>query len=115
MEDILVPFGFFAMIVLIVIFISRYRHNESIELIRKGISPLIQMPVIISGGALAWGLIFIFLGIALFISYFILGEIEVLVSALIVASPGAALLVYYKITAPDRERIIRRYEERVSK
>jgi len=108
---LLVPYGFFAAIVVPVIFLSRYRHNERMELIRQGINPINQMPGVTGRGPLAWGLIFTFVGIALFISYFILGDKEVLVGAAIVASPGIAMLVYYKVTTPERERMMRRYEE----
>ena len=108
---ILVPLGLFVAIAVPVIFLARYRHNERMELIRQGINPINQMPAVTGRGPLAWGLLFTFIGIALFISYFILGEKEVLVAGIIVASPGIAMLVYYKVTAPERERMMRRYEE----
>ena len=107
--EILVPLAFFAAIAVPIIFLARYRHNERMELIRQGINP--QMPGVTGRGALAWGLLFTFVGIALFLSYFIAGEKGLLIASIIVASPGIAMLVYYKVTAPERERMMRRYEE----
>ena len=108
---LLIPFGLFAAIAVPVIFLARYRHNERVELIRQGINPLNQMQGVAGRGSLALGLVFTFLGIALLISYFILGDEDVLIGGIIVTSPGIALLLYYKITAPERERIRRQLEE----
>jgi len=111
MEDILVPLGLFAAIAVPVIFLARYRHHERTELIRQGINPL---PGVTGRGTLLWGLIFTFVGIALVISYFIAGEKGLLIAGIIVTSPGIAMLVYYKVTAPERKRMMRIYEEQAA-
>ncbi len=108
MTSILVPLGLFAAIVVPVILLARYRHNERMEIIRQGINPL---PNVTGRRTLLWGLILTFVGIALVISYFIEGDKDLIIAGLIAASTGISLLIYYKVTASERERMMRRYEE----
>jgi len=105
---IVVPLGFFAAIAVPVIFLARYRHNERVEMLRQGINPSSAVP---GRGALFWGLVFTFVGAALVIVS-LMPEEDFWVGGAVSLSLGAAMLVYYKVTASERERMMRRYEER---
>jgi len=105
---IVVPLGLFAAIAVPVILLARYRHNERMEMLRQGMNP---PPAVPGRGALFWGLVFTFVGTALAAVSF-MPEEDFWVGAAVSLSLGAAMLVYYKITAPERERMTRGHEER---
>lgn len=104
---ILVPIVFFAAVGIPIYEHIRSRHRERMALIEKGIvsedvkylyssSALKSNPY----GALKWGLIFVFVGIGLFIAQIfsaLMDVEEVIYFALISIGAGAALLVFYRI------------------
>ena len=111
MEDILVPLGLFGMVTAVIIFIASRRHGERMELIKKGISPITFNPPRRGNWTLLFGLIFVSIGLSLLISLLIgYTDDESLVGALICLLGGGSLLLYWKLTAGDRERAIRAYE-----
>jgi hypothetical protein len=102
LAGVLVPLGFFAMVTLIVVFIVRYRNQERMEIIKNGMVPF---PAIPGKGPLMWGLLLTFVGVAFSVAVMTLGiEKEALMAGAIACSMGIALLLYYKLTIPDREK-----------
>ena len=102
MEAILVPLGFFAMITAIVLVVGHYRHRERIEMIKSGQVPLPTAP---GRGALMWGLVLTLVGLGYGLAVLALGmNAHSLLGAAIAVPIGVALLVYYRYTAPDRQR-----------
>ena len=118
MESVLVPLIVFASITAIVIFIASRRHNERLEMIKRGINPIRLVPPKTGGKTLLFGLICIAIGLALFISVLATGfdrhEHDTLSISLMFLLGGASLLVYWKLTAGDRERAIRAYERQLA-
>jgi len=107
--DILIPLGFFAMITVIVVMIARYRNRERMALIKQGMNPL---PVVPGKGSLMWGLLLTFTGVG-FAAAVVLVDMDaeaIVVSALAVPA-GLALLLFYKLTLPDREKMEELYRE----
>lgn len=119
MDRILVPLIVFTAIVLPIIFISRYRHSERMELIRQGINPASSIPAVpaVPGRkSLLWGLVLLFLGVGLLVYSAMIPEHEdsdKLKAGIICLSIGLALLIYWKVTAPDRQRLTKIYEEKL--
>lgn len=114
LEDILIPIGFFVAIVLPIIFITRYRHNERMELIRQGIHPASPVPAVPGRKSLPWGLVLLFLGVGL-IAYSLIFQrySDFFKGGIICLSIGLALLIYWKVTAPERQRLTKIYEEKL--
>ncbi len=110
---ILVPLGLFGMITAIVIFIASRRHKERIELIKRGINPVQLNPHLKGNSALLLGLICIAFGLALLISVIVdlkNFDQDMLTGGLISLLCGVSLIVYWKLTAGDRERAFQSYE-----
>lgn len=112
--EILVPLGMLLFAAVIVYIVVSTRHKERMELIHRGINP--NRPETPSTGtkSLLWGMIFAALGLAGVISFIILGRIEepaMLFFAMAGLVTGAALLLYHKLTAPQRERAMKLYEK----
>ena len=114
LKGILIPIAVFTAIVLPIIFIARYRHNERMQLLRQGINPAITLPEIPGKKSLLGGLVLIFLGSALLIySLVVHKQSDILKFSIVFLSIGAALLVYWKVTAPERQRLTKLYEEKL--
>ena len=105
MQNILVPLGVFAMIVLI-IWISyklRVRNREMINkermaLIEKGVYDFPrEKPRINLHKYLLWGFILIGFGIALIIGSFIESDEDMIIGGLVFLFPGLGILLFYKI------------------
>ena len=97
-----VPLGFFAAVTLIVVYIARYRNRERMEIIKTGMTPY---PAVPGKASLLWGLLLTFVGCAFTIAVLIIGlDKEAHMAGALSVSTGIALLLYYKITIPDREK-----------
>lgn len=119
MEDVLIPLGVFAAIVLIVYFVVSHRHSEKMELISQGIRPFaIPAPSSLIGSkSLCWALILLALGVSGVIIFIINGnmeDIEALCFIVTVFLLGGALLLYHKLTSRQREWGMRLYEKKVN-
>ena len=118
MTEVLVPLTVFASITAIVIFIASRRHNERMEMIKRGINPVRLAPPKTGGKTLLFGLICIAVGLALLISVLSTGfartDHDTLSIALMFLLGGVSLLVYWKLTAGDRERALRAYERHLA-
>jgi hypothetical protein len=104
---ILATFGSATAIVWIV---AMRRHRERIELIRQGINPDSRVEPIPSPGskALLWGLVSMAFGISGVIYFIVVGEVEkdgALFFSIFGLVVGVAMLLYYRMQAPERERI----------
>ena len=121
MEGNLVPLAFFGSIVAIVIFITLRRSRERIEMIQKGMDPYkyIDMPKMkTSNRTLFLGILAVAIGLALFIgSIFIQRNFDrdMMTGALFFLFGGGAMLLYWKLTAKDRERTRRLQEEHIAR
>ncbi len=113
LERILVPLIVFTAIVLPIILIARYRHNERMELIRQGIHPASLIPSVPGKKSLPWGLLLSFLGIGLLVYSIMIPEPSGLPGGIICLSIGLPLLIYWKVTKPERERLTKIYEEKL--
>ncbi len=117
----LVPFAFFGSIVAIVIFIASRRNRERIEMIRKGMDPYkyIAMPKIKTGNrTLFWGILAVAIGLALVTgSVFIQKNFDrdMMTFAILFMFGGGAMLLYWKLTAKDREHARRLQEEHLAR
>ena len=120
---LLVPFAFIGSIAAINIFNASCRHRERIEMIHRGMDPdkyipMPQMPQIkTSDRKLFWGIFFFAIGLAFVISsIFIQRNIDrdMMTVALLFLFGGGAMLLYWKLTAKDREHARRLQEEYVS-
>jgi len=119
MEEVLVPLGVFAAIVLIVYFVVSHRHSEKMEFISQGIRPFaIPAPSSLIGSkSLCCGLIFLALGVSgviLFIINWNMDDIEALCFIITVFLLGGALLLYHRLTEGTREWGRRLYEKKVN-
>ena len=114
LEDILLPTFAFVAIILPIILIARYRHSERMELIRQGIHPVSPVPAVPGRKSLLWGLLFLFLGVGLIVLGLILHKYyDFFTAGIICLSIGVALLIYWKVTTPDRQRLTKIYEEKL--
>ena len=114
MKD-LVPFMLFAAITAIIIYTSSNRHKERLELIRRGMSPV--SPPGSGGFALFLGLGGSAVGLALIVSAVLISrsmDRDMLTGGIIVLFSGAAFLLYWKLTAGDREKAFRAYERAIT-
>ncbi|MFA6472120.1 MAG: DUF6249 domain-containing protein [Candidatus Latescibacterota bacterium] len=98
--------------VVVIIVLARYWHMRKMEMIRRGTNHTIYTPVYPGAKSLLWGLLLSFLGIAALISTYFHSDTDFLNFGLLILGAGLALLVYWKLTAPERERMRRLIEER---
>lgn len=118
MEDFLGPMipivailSTFGIPAIIIIVLAKLRHDQRMELIRQGINPDGGMPAYPGQKSLFWGLLFAGIGIAFIVGGFSF-EDHLRMPGIFFLSVGIAALVYWKLTAPDRERQRQLYEER---
>jgi len=100
---------------IVIIALARLRHEQRIEMIRKGINPIVSTPSYPGKKTLLRGLILTALGIGALISTLINSNTILMRFGFFFLGAGVALLVYWKVTAADREREHLLYEEYFSK
>ena len=118
MEEVLVPLGLFASVVLVVYLTSSHRQRERLELASLGIDPAtVPAPTSLMGSlALCWGLVLIALAAAAIIYYTIAGEMEdihILFAIIAAFFCGVALIVYHLLTGSLRRWGMQLYEKKV--
>lgn len=96
---------------LVIIILAVLWHRQRIEMIRSGINPNTQSINYPGKKSLLWGLLLTMGGIAFIIYGFTGSDHDISGFGLFLAGAGIALLVYWKMTEPDRERARRLYEE----
>ncbi|MBT4510683.1 MAG: hypothetical protein HOC20_00545 [Chloroflexi bacterium] len=114
MVAILVPLGTFAMVVLIVYFGVHRKHLENVELIKRGINPEKYQIKLPGKLGLPWGVVFLALGLGSLIAMIIAGDLhdaDELGLALAGIIGGIGLIIYWRLTADDRERALKIKEE----
>lgn len=97
----------------IIVTLAQLRHNEKMELIRQGIRPEEDVPRYPGRKSLLWGMLLAGLGFAAVISALWRPDTDLIRFGFLFIGAGVALLVYWKVTAPEREREIRLIEERL--
>jgi hypothetical protein len=100
---------------LVIIMISKLRHEQQMEMIKKGINPNLSMQNYPGQRNLLRGLILTALGLGAVISTIINSNTTLMHFGIIFLAAGIAFLVYWKVTAADRERERNLYEEYISK
>ncbi|MEA2064616.1 MAG: DUF6249 domain-containing protein [Gemmatimonadota bacterium] len=107
----------------IIIYIIYSRHQQRMELIRTGnisslTKPDVQSPPHPGRQALLWGLVFVGLGLAGLITYVVAPPLpydrEVIFFPLAGIVMGGAMLLYYRLLAPLREKAARAYETQLA-
>lgn len=103
--------GVFFLPALVVVIIVILRHKQRMEMIRRGLDPDSNLPRYPGQGWLFKGVLLTGLGIALTLCWlFQMQDDGLRLIAFCCLGAGIALLVYWKLTAPDREQQKRYYE-----
>lgn len=104
----------------VIIVLAKLWHERRMEMIRQGINPSMRTainnaPAYPGEKSLLWGLIMAFLGVAAIISTSINShsDPDFMNLGLLSLGAGLALLVYWKLTAPERERARRLFEDKL--
>jgi hypothetical protein len=100
---------------LVIIMISKLRHEQQMEMIKKGINPNLSMQNYSGKRNLLRGLLFTAIGMGAIISTFINPNHTLMVFGFLFLGAGIAFLIYWKVTAADRERERQLYEEYFAK
>jgi hypothetical protein len=108
---ILSTFGIPAVIIII---IAILRHRQRMELVKQGINPDAGLPPYPKQTGLFVGLLLLGLGIAMMALVITGSESHFMTPGLLLIGAGIAFLVYWKLTASDRERVKRLFEERLA-
>ena len=115
---VLVPLALFAMIVLIVYFGLTKRHALNVELIKRGINPAkydIKLPGRLG---LPVGVILLAIGLGAVVSILVTGEMsdpDAFWFFLACLFGGIGMIIYWKMTASDRERALKIKEDLILK
>ena len=96
----------------VIIVFAILRHRQRMELVRQGINPDTGIPPYPGQRALLFGMLLSLIGLAIIINGIWNGNSDSLRWGLPITGAGIAILLYWKLTAPDRERIKRLFEER---
>ncbi len=97
----------------IIVTLAKLRHNEKMEMIRQGMYPEQELPKYPGRKSLLWGILLLGLGLASVASSAWRHDTDLIHFGLLAIGAGAALLVYWKVTTPEREREIRLIEEKI--
>ncbi len=111
LTGILVSLGSFALVVLIVYFVTSYRYRERMEMLKMGLSPPPRVGSVLGTRSLWLGLVIGGIGSALLLHQFFGYDKERLLQGVVCLFIGAGMVVYYKMTAPQREQQRRLQEE----
>ena len=109
----------FTTIATVIIVVAMYRHKEHMNMIQKDKYPYVRIPQVSYGSmTLLFGLIVIGVGLALMISsvfvmrYF---DRDLMIASLILLFSGGATMLYWKLTANDREFARRIHQEHLTR
>ena len=115
MGEVLIPITLFGCITGIIVFIAARRHKERLELIKQGKFPDMHAPTPQKTGSksLFLGLFAFGAGIALLLSAVLVqnSDRDLITTSLVLLFCGGALLLYWRLTAKDREYARRINEE----
>ena len=109
----------FATVGAVIIVIAMYRHKERMELIQSGKYPYTKIPQVRYGSTtLLFGLIVIGVGTAMLISSVLVMrnfDRDLMMASLILLFGGGATMLYWKLTAKDREFARHIHQEHLSR
>ena len=109
----------FASLVAVIVYITFSRHKERMEMIQSGKYPYTKIPQMRYGSTtLLFGLIVIGVGLALLISSVLVMrhfDRDLMMASLILLFGGGATLLYWKLTAKDREFARRIHQEHLTR
>ena len=109
----------FAAIAAVIIVVAMYRHKERMKMIQNGKYPYTRIPQARYGSTtLLFGLIVIGVGLALLISSVLIMrhfDRGLMMASLILLFGGGATLLYWKLTAKDREFARRIHQEHLTR
>jgi len=106
MKD-LVPIMLFLSIAGVIGYVAYIRHRERMELIKKGKNPFALVPSVPKTGtkSLFWGLFAVGIGLALILSAVAFQDTDrdMMTTGVVFIFGGATFLLYWRMTAKDRE------------
>ena len=115
----LVPLVLFGCVTGIIIFIASRRHRERIELIKKDKFSYLHTPAPPKTGSksLFLGIFAVGIGLALLLSAVLVqnSDRDMITGSLLCLFGGGAMLLYWKLTAKDREYARRMTEEQLAR
>ena len=119
-EDLLMEtFIVFASLVAVIVYITFSRHKERMKMIQSGKYPYTRIPQVRYGSTiLLLGLVVIAVGLALLISSVLVMrhfDRGLMMASLILLFGGGATLLYWKLTAKDREFARRIHQEHLTR
>jgi hypothetical protein len=97
---------------LVIIVIVKLSHEQKMEMIRRGIVQGVSAPIYPGNRSLRAGIILICLGAAAIISALLQASDTFMRFGILFLGGGIGLIVYWKITTPEREHLKNLYEER---
>ncbi len=113
-------FFLYGSIAAVIIVITYLRHKERMEMIQRGTNShaFIKIPKIKTGSSsLFLGLLGLFLGLAMIISAVLIQrrfDPDLMTAGLLFTFGGGAILIYWKLTAKDREHAKKLYKEHLA-
>jgi hypothetical protein len=107
---VLVTFGAPAAVIIIMAIL---KHRQKMEMVRQGINPNADIPAYPGKGPLLWGMILTGLGVALIASALYESKHDHMRFGFLFLGAGIGLLLYWKISVPERNRAIQLYEKRM--
>ena len=115
-----IPFFFLLAVVIIVLYTTSRRHRERMEMIQRGVDPSLFTGITTSrfgSKTLFLGLLGAAVGLAFLIGSFLThhGDEGMIVAGLLFLFGGGAMLLYWKLTAKDRDRERRLQEEHLAR
>jgi hypothetical protein len=96
----------------VIIIIAILRHNQRMELVRQGINPDAGLPPYPKQTGLFAGLLLLGVGLAMIALVIMGSESHFITPGILLIGAGIAYLVYWKLTAADREKVKKLFEER---
>jgi hypothetical protein len=109
--SIILTFGVPATIIIV---IARMRHQQKMELIRRGMNPNILEFVYPGKSSLFWGILLTGLGLTGCVAAIVIEEPFLGNTSLLILAAGIAFLIYWKLTASERDREKALHERYVS-
>ena len=109
-------FSLFACVTAVILYYGYRHHMERMELINRGIHDFVKVPARKGGKSLLFGLFIAGIGLALLIHALVYNfDKHIFAASLYCLFGGGALVLYWKVTATDREQACRWYEQSMTR
>ena len=105
-------FSLFSCVTIVILYFGYRHHKERMELINRGFHDFMKVPSRTGSKTLLFGLFITAIGLALLIHSFVYNfDKHILAGSIHFLLCGGAFLLYWKVTARDREQAYRLYEQ----